>query len=162
MAINRKGQSLQLFFIDGKPDGMLTAEVFGWTGHVLMAPRTQIREALRRKEASYTGVYILAGEKQGEPFAYIGEGEDIGDRIRNHDSRKDWWSTAILVTTAANNLNKAHVKYLEARLVEEARDIGKVHLENGTTPARPGLTEADEANMEAFLDRILMVLPAIR
>lgn len=42
-------RSLELFFIDGKPDGMLTAEVFNWTGHVLMSPRTQISEALKRQ-----------------------------------------------------------------------------------------------------------------
>lgn len=57
-----RGQSLQLFFIDGTPDGMLTAEVFNWTGHVLMTPRTRLAEALKRKEAKYTGVYILIGE----------------------------------------------------------------------------------------------------
>ena len=119
------GRSLELYFIDGKPDGMLTAEVFNWTGHVLMTPRTQIAEALARKEARYTGVYLLLGDKEGEPFAYIGEAEDISDRIRSHDARRDWWTTAVLVTSAANNLNKAHVKYLEARLVEIARSIGK-------------------------------------
>ena len=46
-----KGQSLELFFIDGRPDGMLTAEVFNWTGHVLMTPRTQLADALKRREA---------------------------------------------------------------------------------------------------------------
>lgn len=162
MTAEAKGRSLELFFIDGKPDGMLTAEVFNWTGHVLMTPRTQISEALKRREARHTGVYLLIGEKDGEPFAYIGEGEDISERIRNHDSRKDWWNTAILVTSAANNLNKAHVKYLEARLIEEARAVGKVTLENGTTPARPGLSEAARTNMEVFLDYTLMVLPALR
>ncbi len=45
------GRSLQLYFIDGKPDGMLTAEVFNWTGHVLMTPRTQITKALSRPQA---------------------------------------------------------------------------------------------------------------
>lgn len=30
------GKSLELYFIDGRPDGILTAEVFNWTGHVLM------------------------------------------------------------------------------------------------------------------------------
>ena len=99
---------------------------------------------------------------EGEPLAYIGEAEDVSERIRNHDSRKDWWSTAILVTSAANNLNKAHVKYLEARLIEEAREIGKIALENGDSPSRSGLSEAAQANMEAFLDYILMVLPALR
>jgi len=157
-----KGQSLELFFIDGKPDGMLTAEVFNWTGHVLMAPRTQITDALKRKEARYTGIYLLFGEGDSGPLAYIGEGEDISYRIRNHDTAKDWWTSAVLITTAGNNLNKAHVKYLEARLIEEARRIGKITLENGNTPARPSLSEAAQANMEAFLEYILMVLPALR
>lgn len=156
------GKSLELYFIDVKPDGMLTAEVFNWTGHVLMAPRTQIAEALSRREARYTGVYLLLGDKEGEPFAYIGEAEDISERIRSHDARRDWWTTAILVTSAANNLNKAHVKYLEARLVEIARSIGKVPLENGNTPTRSSLSEAGQANMESFLDYLLMVLPALR
>lgn len=157
-----KGRSLELYFIDGKPDGMLTAEVFNWTGHVLMTPRTQISEALARKEARYTGVYLLLGDKEGEPLAYIGEAEDISDRIRSHDARRDWWTSAVLVTSAANNLNKAHVKYLEARLVEIARAVGKVALENGNTPPRSSLSEAGQANMESFLDYLLMVLPALR
>ena len=141
---------------------MLTAEVFNWTGHVLMTPRTQISEALKRKEARYTGIYLLIGEKDGTPLAYIGEAEDISDRIRIYDSKRDWWNTANLVTSAANNLNKAHVKYLESRLIEEARAVGKIALENVTTPARPGLSEAAQPNMEAFIDYVLMVLPALR
>jgi len=162
MTPSPKGRSLELYFIDGKPDGMLTAEVFNWTGHLLMAPRTQITDALKRREARFTGVYLLIGEKDGEPLLYIGEAEDVSDRIRNHDSKKDWWNTAVLVTSAANNLNKAHVKYLESRLVEVARAIGRIPLENGTNPARPGLSEAAQANMEAFLEYIFMILPALR
>lgn len=141
---------------------MLTAEVFNWTGHVLMTPRTQISEALKREEMAYAGVYLLFGEKDGEPLAYIGEAEDVSERIRNHDTRKDWWTSAVLVTSAAGNLNKAHVKYLEARLVEEAYSIGKIALENAKTPSRPSLSEAAQSNMEAFLDYLLMVLPALR
>lgn len=160
--MNTKGRSLELFFIDGRPDGMLTAEVFGWTGHVLVTPRTQLVEALKRKEAKYTGAYLLIGETDEGAQAYIGEAEDIGYRIKSHDAAKDWWSSAVLITTAANILNKAHVKYLEARLVEIARGVNKIALENGNTPSRPSLTEAAQANMEAFLDHILMVLPALR
>lgn len=157
-----KGRSLELYFIDGRPDGMLTAEVFNWTGHLLMAPRTQISDALARRESRYTGVYLLLGERDGLPLAYIGEAEDISARIRNHEGQKDWWTTAVLVTSAANNLNKAHVRYLEARLIELARSVGRVPLDNGTTPARPSLTEAAQCNMEAFLEFVLMVLPALR
>ncbi|MCF1451333.1 GIY-YIG nuclease family protein [Agrobacterium vitis] len=157
-----RGQSLELFFIDGKPDGMLTAEVFNWTGHVLVVPRTQIVQALERKESRYTGVYLLLGEIDGEAYGYVGEGEDISDRIKMHDSKKDWWDLAVFVVASANTLNKAHVKYLEARLIEEARAVGRLRLENATTPSRPSLSEAAMANMEGFLDYLLMVLPAVR
>jgi hypothetical protein len=156
------GRSLELYFIDGRPDGMLTAEVFNWTGHVLVTPRTRLKEALARPQSSFTGVYLLLGEADGKPLAYIGEGEDIAARMKSHEANKDWWTTAVLVTSAANNLHKAHAKFLESRLVEEARKVGVMPLENGNTPPRPGLSESGRANMEAFLEYLFMVLPAVR
>lgn len=156
------GRSLELYYIDGRPDGMLTAEMFNWTGHVLMLPRTQLPEALKRPETGYAGVYLLLGEAEGEPLAYVGESEDIGSRIKSHDVNKDWWTTAVLVVTAGNKLNKAHARYLEARLIEEARAVGRTRLDNGTNPPRPSLSEADVSKMEAFLQNILLVLPAVR
>ncbi|MBI1492362.1 GIY-YIG nuclease family protein [Halocynthiibacter styelae] len=156
------GRSLELFFINGRPDGMLTAEVFNWTGHVLRLPRTQLKQALQRPETKYTGVYVLLGERDGTPLAYIGESEDLGERLRSHAAKKDWWDTAILITSAANNLHKAHVKYLEARLVEIAREVGTMPLDNGNTPPRSSLSEAATSNMESFLETLQMVLPAIR
>jgi hypothetical protein len=156
------GRSLELYYIDGRPDGMLTAELFNWTGHVLMTPRTQIAEALARPEAGYAGIYLLLGELDGEPLAYVGEGEDISARIRSHDVRKEFWSSAVLITAAANKLNKAHVRYLEARLIAEARSIGRMPLDNATTPVLAALSEADVAKMEAFLENLFIVLPAVR
>jgi hypothetical protein len=32
-----------------------------WTGHVLVAPRSRIGEALKRVEATRTGIYFLVG-----------------------------------------------------------------------------------------------------
>lgn len=157
-----QGRSLELFFIDGNPEGMQTAEVFNWTGHVLYFPRTMVAQALARPAARHTGVYVLLGEGETGPCAYIGESEDIAQRIKSHDVQKDFWTHAALITTQSNNLHKAHVKYLEARLIEEARRIGRMPLDNSTTPARPGLSEAARANMEEFLETLFIVLPALR
>lgn len=162
MTTSPQGRSLELYFIDGKPDGMLTAEVFNWTGHVLMTPRTRFAAALKRKEAGYTGVYLLLGEKDGRPTAYIGESENIAERLKNHDQRKDWWTTAVIMTTGADSLHKAHARYLEARLIEIAKQVGRTPLENGNSPTGASLSEAAQANMEAFLDYLMMVLPALR
>jgi len=163
MTASTVGRSLELYFIDGRPDGMLTAELFNWTGHVLLAPRTQLGRALARPEAGYAGVYLLLGEQEnGDARLYIGEGEDVSARIKSHDVNKDWWTTAVFVTSAANKLNKAHVRYLEARLIEEAKAVGRTPLDNSTSPARPSLSEADVAKMEAFLENLMVVLPAVR
>jgi hypothetical protein len=159
---SRKGQSLELFYIDGHPDGMVTAELYNWTGHVLMVPRTQLGDALKRSEPKCTGVYLLLGDQEGEPVAYVGESDDVGTRLKNHDVKKDWWNSVLFITTAGNKLNKAHVRYLEARLIAEARRIGRVELDNATNPPVPSLSEADIAKMEAFLENLLTVLPAVR
>ncbi|MEL6478579.1 MAG: GIY-YIG nuclease family protein [Pseudomonadota bacterium] len=156
------GRSLELYFIDGRPDGMLTAEVFNWRGHVLMSPRSALTRALSRPEARQTGIYLLLGEAEGRALVYIGEGEEMRARIIAHAATKDWWNSMVLVTSAADTLNKAHVRYLEARLIERARAIGLTDLENGTAPPLPRLKEAEAANMEEFLDYLLMVLPALR
>lgn len=156
------GKSLELFFVDGNPEGLLTAEVFNWTGHVLSMPRTQLAKALQREEAKYTGIYILLGEMDGQNTIYIGEGENIAERIKSHDSKKDWWSKAVLVTSKGNSLNKAHVQYLESRLIEIAKTANKANLENSVDPKLPSINEAAKANMEQFLDYFNIVLPAIR
>lgn len=156
------GRSLELFYVDGHADGMLTAELFNWTGHVLMAPRTQLAEALQRPEPRCTGVYLLLGDQDGEPLAYIGESDDVGQRLKSHDVKKDWWNSVVFITTAGNKLNKAHVRYLESRLIAEAKRIGRTVLDNGNAPPVPSLSEADRAKMEAFLENLLTVLPALR
>lgn len=156
------GKSLELFFVDGNPDGLLTAEVFNWTGHVLSLPRTQLAKAMQREEAKFTGVYILLGEINGDDTAYIGEGENIAERIKSHDSRKDWWTRVVLITSKANSLHKAHVQYLESRLIEIAKRANNTNLENNTEPRLPSVNEASKANMEQFLDFLNIVLPAIK
>ena len=154
------GRSLELFYVDGTAEGLVTAKTFGWIGQVLLVPRTRMAEGLRRPEAACAGVYFLLGERNGAPLAYIGESEAVGKRLLDHDSKKDWWTEVICVTAA--DLNKAHVKYLEARLVEEARAVGAMPLDNSQTPLRNSLSEADQGKMEAFLQTLMMVLPAVR
>ncbi|NHN89346.1 GIY-YIG nuclease family protein [Acetobacter conturbans] len=158
------GRSLELFYIDGRPDGMITAELFNWTGHVLVAPRIRLAEALSRRETACSGVYLLLGEKEGENAAYIGEAEELSSRLRTHarSEDKEWWETAVMVSATGNRLNKAHVRYLEARLIGMAREVGHTLLQNGTSPPLPSLTEADIAKMEAFLANLMVVLPAVR
>lgn len=149
-----------MFFVDGDPQGLLTAEVFGWTGHVIRIPRLRLKAGLDLPEAAHTGVYILLGDAD-DARAYIGEAESVSARIRSHDAQRDWWQTALLVTTSSDALHKAHVKFLESRMVEEAKKAGTFQLDNANIPPRSSLNPAAISNMESFLDTVRMVLPAL-
>jgi hypothetical protein len=61
--------------------------------------------------------------------------------------------------TSNNGLNKAHVRWLEHALIQQATEARRSHLDNGTAPAEPPLSVAERADSRAFLREILQVLP---
>jgi hypothetical protein len=156
--------SLELFFIDGVPDGMHTVRVSNWSGQILVAPRTRLKEMLERDESEKSGVYILLGADvdSGEPLAYIGEAEIISERIIAHQKNKDWWTKAVLITTSTDELDKGRAGYLEARLIQECNKIDNQILENKKVHKIPKLSEASKASMEELIAMLLSVLPTIR
>lgn len=56
-----QGRSIRLFLVDGTPNGLLTAEIMNWTGHVLTGPRSKLSELVQRPECGRTGIYFLVG-----------------------------------------------------------------------------------------------------
>jgi hypothetical protein len=88
---------------------------------------------------------------------YIGETDDLKSRLDQHHSKKDFWTRAVVFTSKDSNLNKAHVRYLEARLIGLASTAGKAELDNQTASGTTPLSEADQADAEAFLADMLMI-----
>ena len=160
-----QGRSVRLFLAEGSATGILTAEIVNWTGHALAAPRTRLEVALQRDELKRTGVYILYGDGMDRdlPTVYVGEGDDISARLRSHsrDENKEFWDRFIAVTSKDMNLTKAHVKYLEARLIALLRDAKKCELHNKTEPSFDRLPEADISDMESFLEELQLLLPVM-
>lgn len=137
-----------------------------WSGHALIAPRSRIGEVLRREEAGRTGIYFLVGDDPAQPTkmkVYVGEGDVVSDRIKSHatDESKEFWTRFCLITSKDANLTKAHVRYLENRLVEVIRAAGRANLANGNDPGRKTLPESDVADMEFFLQQIGLILPVV-
>lgn len=161
-----QGRSVRLYLVDGAPTGILTAEIMNWTGHVLVAPRSRMGEALQREEAGRTGVYFLVGddpEQTTKARVYVGEGDSVTDRIKMHakDAAKDFWTRACLVTSKDANLTKAHVRYLESRLVEMINHADRANVANGNGPGRKALPESDTAEMEFFISQVQVILPVV-
>lgn len=160
------GRSIRLFLADGTPNGIITAEIMNWTGHVMVAPRSRLAELVQREESGRTGVYLLSGpdtEGGSKPIVYIGESDNVGKRLAQHntDSKKDFWENLCVVTSKDFNLTKAHARYLEGRLITIAAEAGRSKLVNGTAPQGGSLPEADISDMEFFIDQIRIVLPVL-
>lgn len=160
------GRTIQLFLVDGKPTGLRKATIHGWTGVIFVSGASAFGDMTKSSEVDRTGVYVLAGpdaDRLGGIRAYIGSGNSVAERIKQSAVKREFWETAITVTTSDDDLSKGHAEYLEARLIELARDAGRVALDNGPHPeaARRRLPEADQANMEQFLANLRVIFPVI-
>ncbi|OZB87908.1 MAG: hypothetical protein B7X41_10975 [Microbacterium sp. 14-71-5] len=157
------GKQVRLFLVDGTPGGLMTAEIMNWTGHVLKGKREKLAEIRNRPEARRTGVYLLLGEDEAlGRSAYIGQSDDVSNRLVQHDATKDFWDEVIVVTSKDTNLTSAHVRYLESRLIRLAKAIGRVPLVNGNEPSGGAdLPEADASDMDYFIEQLRILLPVL-
>ena len=154
--------SIRLFLADGRADGLRLVEKSNWTGLALVCARADYSRVRRREEWSRPGVYILTGAATAATLRqrlYVGEADDVRERVDSHVKAKDFWTGVIAFTSKDENLNKGHVRYLEARLLQLAKSADRATLDNGTNPPLPRLSEADRADMEGYLDEMLVILP---
>lgn len=146
------GKTIRIFLIDGNPNGRLTCELSNWTGKAYKIPRIEIKNCGDRADLNNTGIYLLFGKNQEDKDAvYIGEAENILVRLNQHLSQKDFWNEVVVLTSKDENLNKTHIKYLEYRLFEIAKECKRYALENGNTPTQSSISELDKAEMEEFI-----------
>ncbi len=153
--------TVRIFLTKGSPTFVRTAEISNWTGKAVAGPRSQIDEMLKREEGSKPGVYFLTGinPETGRDRVYIGEAEIIRNRIKGHLDR-DFWKTLVFFVSKDENLTKAHIKYLEGRLIETAREVGRFELEN-SQGSGSHLPESDAVDMDIFLYRMEQLLPIL-
>lgn len=155
------GKTIKLFLIDGTANARMTCELSNWTGKAYKIPRNYIKKCTDRPELETTGVYMLFG-KSTDTFSknqiYIGEAENIFKRLQQHLKEKDFWNEAIIFISKDENLNKAHIKYLENRLHEIADNANRFDILNNQTPTQSAVSESDRAEMEEFLANIVMLV----
>lgn len=158
------GKTIKLFLIDGDTNGRLTCELSNWTGKAYKLPRTLIKICTDRPEIQTTGVYMLLNKNMDlseKGQLYIGEAENIFNRLSQHVKEKDFWNEAIVFISKDDNLNKAHIKYLENRLHDIASTANRYELINNQKPTQSSISESDKAEMEEFLSNVLTLVSTL-
>jgi hypothetical protein len=155
------GKTIKLFLMDADPEGRIVCELSNWTGKAYKIPRGKIKDCSDRVELKSTAVYFLFGKAESSTAkakAYIGEAENVYARLVQHVSEKEFWNEAVVFISKDENLNKAHIKYLESRLHDMAIQANRYDLLNGNTPTRSSISEADQSEMEEFIAYIRMLI----
>lgn len=160
---HRRPFSIRIFLAEGTPSGLKFVEKSNWTGVGVVCPRPRFTSVKDRKEFARAGVYVLIGpsESSDRPLVYVGEGDPVRTRLEDHHSRKDFWTVAYFFTSKDSNLNKAHIEYLEHRLIVLAKEAKRCQLDNVNLPTAPSLSEAEQSDVESFLDEMLLCFPVL-
>ncbi|MDD5598966.1 MAG: GIY-YIG nuclease family protein [Victivallaceae bacterium] len=155
--------SINIFLKDGDPEGLRIITQLNKTGVGVVFNRSTFAESRKDEHFGRPGVYVLVGSSEDStlPIIYIGEAENILERLTNHNSKLDFWDKAIFFTTSNNSLNKAHIKYLEAKLYEIAVTNKTATLRNTQAPKKASLSTQDETYAENFLDDMLLTFPVV-
>lgn len=153
--------TIKIFLVHGDPKRLRTAELSNWTGKAVAGPRSEFEGVTSREETEGSGIYFLTGSdpESGKPSIYIGEAECIRDRLKSH-LQKDFWNQVAFFVSKDENLTKAHIRHLEGKLIEQAREAGRaVVVNNQSSGAR--LPESDRADLETFLEKVNQLLPVL-
>ncbi len=130
------GKNIRIYLADGSVSGIRHGEIVNWTGQALACPRARFNEIRDWPEVKRPGIYFLFGqdEESGQDSVYVGEAENVFDRLCSHINTKNFWTELVAFTSKDDHLTKAHVRYLESRLVSIALNAGRYAIENSASP----------------------------
>ncbi|MBQ7154017.1 MAG: GIY-YIG nuclease family protein [Synergistaceae bacterium] len=148
--------------MNGTADSIIVAELSNWNGTAVKIPRTEIQD-YAGDEISGAGVYFLfCQEDDGSNSVYIGESEDMLERLRQHlkdyqaGSENFYWNTVVAFT--GHDLNKALIRYLEDKLVKEARECGRYKVLTKNTYSKTVMKASEKAVMAEFMDNVKLII----
>lgn len=159
------GKSIELFLVNGTADSLIIAELSNWNGKAIKIPRIEV-SSCDRDDITQAGVYFLfCKEDDGADSVYIGEAENVKDRLVQHlrdyqsEKEKYYWSTAVVFI--GRDLNKALIRYLENRFVEIARASKRYLVLTKNTYRNTVMKESQVAVMEEFVDNVKILINAL-
>lgn len=159
------GKSIELFLVNGTADSLITAELSNWNGKAIKIPRIEVA-ACDRDDIAQAGVYFLFCKEEGDSESvYIGEAENVKERLVQHlrdyqaEKEKYYWTTATIFT--GRDLNKALIRYLENRFVDIARACKRYTVLTKNTYRNTVMKESQIAVMEEFVDNVKTLISVL-
>ena len=152
-------KTIQMCIFEGNPNGRIMCELSNWNGRIYKISRMEINEFSKREDATYTGLYFLFGKTDdNNDTIYIGEAEKMIVRLKQHINAKEDWNDCVVVISKDNSLNKAHIKYLENKFYNLAKNSGRAYVLNANEPTLSSISEYDEGTLEEFISNTKLLV----
>ncbi len=150
------GKTVTTYLIDGDPKGTQYVSISNKICQMYVIPRSNLSILNDRSELQTPAFYILLGEDEStKPKAYIGETENFRERVKDHDSKKEFWQKALIFIAKDAAMTKSDVQYLEHKAIKEAKISNTFVLnENKQTPKAPNLPEYRKDDMDGFFEDV--------
>lgn len=156
-------KTLQVFLPEGTPAGIQIAELTTRIVQAISVPRTHLKEFYARPESQYVGTYFLFGgdDDSSKPLVYIGQTEDMKQRLRMHDAKKEFWTRAVILISRTQSFTQAHIKWMEWHSIAKATEAKRFKLENGNLASEPFVTEAILADLQEIFETGALLLQSL-
>ena len=96
-----------------------------------------------------------------KPIVYIGQTENVWARLDAHNSKKDFWQTAVLGISKTGSFTQSHIRHLEWYCIQEAKATNRFALNNDQFPDEPYVTDPMEADLLDSFDVISTLVSAL-
>ncbi|WP_025770469.1 GIY-YIG nuclease family protein [Thioalkalivibrio sp. HK1] len=161
-----RGEKITIYIPGGlSKRGIKVADIVNWTGQVFVCQREEIEnlESEWGDEIERQGIYILFGgnDTGRKPAIYIAETENVKIQLRLHLAETDFWEIAFILINKDENINKTHFKYLEARMMDLAKNADKLNLENRSIPKLPPISRSDQSMADRYLEHVITLLDTL-
>ena len=159
-----KPKLVRLYLAEEIPTGLRTIELSNTTVVGTLFPRSSLDTFGKRESSNKPGVYLLVGTDEGDPTSkrvYVGEGDPVLPRLRNHLANKEFWTQAIVFTSKDDYLTKTQIQFLESSIVEKLKNAARSIVDNSTTPTLPNISEAEQSEVEHFLEVMSLLLASV-
>lgn len=150
-------QVITTILLDDNPKGLRLIEMANWSGKAFVVPRGKLKEFKAREDAQQPGLYFLFGEGDERSTAYIGQSENLVDRLYSHDmTRKDdEWNAALVFV---GNLDSTFIRYLESVSIDLAKKADRYDIFNNAAPKENKLSEAQKIVASDYFERIRLIV----
>lgn len=149
---------INMLLYDGTLNGVLRIEDSSWNaGELFSAPRDSMPELLKTGACNKYGVYLLLSHN----MVYVGQSSDLSKRMTQHLNGKDWWDSAVIITTKDDSLTHSDIDYLENVLIDRSLALKKLDCDNKKSGNPAKVDVFRKVFLGQYLDEALFLMQLI-